>query len=164
MNRNQKIALGCGGAGCLGLIVVCVAGVLVYAFMGRSSGSSARNNNYNYNSNRASRDATSNVNDNSDSNENAKTATNSPSSESSSFSSDEKHRLFQAAGMVGDSATVTKVLKKIGLMSEDGTPTSEYSSFIKDHFSWALRNTEFIQSVNSKEKAQAYLDEHLGDS
>ena len=25
MNRNQKIALGCGGAGCLGLIVVVIA-------------------------------------------------------------------------------------------------------------------------------------------
>ena len=32
MNRNQKIALGCGGAGCLGLIVVAVAAGLVYYY------------------------------------------------------------------------------------------------------------------------------------
>jgi hypothetical protein len=32
MTRNQKIALGCGGAGCLGLIVVAIAGVLIYYF------------------------------------------------------------------------------------------------------------------------------------
>ena len=36
MTRNQKIALGCGGAGCLGLIVVLIAGVLIYFFAYRS--------------------------------------------------------------------------------------------------------------------------------
>ena len=160
MNRNQKIALGCGGAGCLGLIVVAVAGVLMYAFIGRSSSSNAnRSYNFNVNSNRTARDSNTNADDN----ENAKAATDSPGNGTSSFSNEEKHRLFQAAGMVGDTAVVTKVLKRIGLMSEDGTPSSDYASFMKDHFAWALRNSEFIQSVNTKEKAQAYLDEHLDD-
>ena len=36
MTRNQKIALGCGGAGCLGLIVVVVAGCLIWVFYNRS--------------------------------------------------------------------------------------------------------------------------------
>jgi len=37
MTRNGKIALGCGGAGCLGLIVVAIAGCLFYFYAYRQS-------------------------------------------------------------------------------------------------------------------------------
>ena len=51
MNRNQKIALGCGGAGCLGLIVVAIAGCVIYfVYYGQSRRYSA-NRNYNFNIN-----------------------------------------------------------------------------------------------------------------
>ncbi len=55
MNRNQKIALGCGGAGCLGLIVVVIAGWVIYFFLSAI----VPTRNYNIYTNR-----NSNINDN----------------------------------------------------------------------------------------------------
>jgi hypothetical protein len=149
MNRNQKIALGCGGAGCLGLIVVAVAGILFYSFMARSS---ATNRNYNFNPN-------SNSNANRSTNRNSNM--NSAPSSSSSMSDDDKHKLFQAAGMTKDSALIQRALQKIGFMDANGTPTAGYEQFVKDHFAWALKNTQFVMSVNTEEKARAYVNEHL---
>ncbi len=58
MNRNQKIALGCGGAGCLGLIllVIVVRSAYRHAALSRRRAFTVRhdrnyNYNYNYNSN-----------------------------------------------------------------------------------------------------------------
>jgi len=79
------------------------------------------------------------------------------------MTNDEKHKLYQAAGVTGDAELVRRVSIKIGLMNEDYTPSPEFESFIKEHFSWAVNNTEFIQSVNSKEKAIAYINEHIDD-
>jgi hypothetical protein len=147
MNRNQKIALGCGGAGCLGLIVLVIAGALFWYFA-RSS-STNRNRNYNFNIN-------SNTNRNSNSNLNSNSSTS-----SSSISSDDKHRLFQAAGMTKDSALIKRVLQKLGFMNESGVTSSDYEAFVKEHFTWALKNTQFVMSVNTEEKARAYVNEHL---
>ena len=67
MNRNQKIALGCGGAGCLGLIVVVIAGCVFYfLYYNQNRRYSASNYNFNINSN-----SNSNSNDNSDFNSNS---------------------------------------------------------------------------------------------
>ncbi len=157
MNRNQKIALGCGGAGCLGLIVVVIAG-LVFYFVLNNQGRrySASNYNFNINSN-----SNSNSNDNSDFNSNANANSNSSSSSDSSLSSDDKHKLYQAAGMTGDTELVRRVSVKIGLMNDDFSEGANYQAFIREHFSWAIRNTDFIQSVNTPEKARAYVNEHL---
>jgi hypothetical protein len=157
MNRNQKIALGCGGAGCLGLVVVAIAGlVFYYVYYNQSRRYSASNRNYNFNINTNSN---SNSNDNFNSNANANS--NSSSSSSSSMSDDDKHKLYQAAGMTGDAELVRRVSVKIGLMNDDFTEGANYQEFVKDHFSWAIRNTDFIQSVNTPEKARAYVNEHL---
>ena len=156
MTRNQKIALGCGGAGCFGLIVLAIVGVLSWTYLGRLATTNG-NGNYNFNLN-----TNTNSNRSSDSNAAPDSDTNSSSSSSSSsHSEDEKHRLFQAAGMIQDSALFQNVMKKIGLFNEDNLPTPAYETFVKEHFTWALKNTQFILSVNTKEKAQAYLDEHL---
>ena len=161
MNRNQKIALGCGGAGCLGLIVVAIAGGLIYYFMNRSPVRRSYNYNYNVSTNR-----NSNSNDNSDfptninANSNSSNS-NSSSSSASSISDDDKHKLYQAAGMTGDAELIRRVSIKIGLMDEDYTPGENYQSFISDHVNWALRNTDFINSVNTAEKARAYINEHM---
>jgi len=158
MTRNQKIALGCGGAGCLGLIVVVVVGVGIYLFLQRENSYKTRNYNDNYNFN-----VRSNSNSSSDSNSNSNSNRNENSSTSSGFTEDEKHKLYQAAGVTGDAELVRRVSIKIGLMNEDYTPSPEFESFIKAHFSWAMNNTEFIQSVNDKEKALAYVNEHIDD-
>jgi hypothetical protein len=159
MNRNQKIALGCGGAGCLGLIVVAIAGGLIYYF----TRSAATNRNFNFN---VSTNRNSNSNDNSDftTNRNANdNSSNSSSTSASSLSDDDKHKLYQAAGMTGDAELIRRVSIKIGLMGEDYTPGDNYQTFIYEHIDWAQRNTDFINSVNTAEKARAYINENLPD-
>jgi predicted metalloprotease len=158
MNRNQKIAIGCGVAGCLGLILivilVVVLGVLGYVAI---PGMSNSNRNYNFNANGNSN---SNSNTNTDSNSNSNTNSDSDSSSSSSMTEDDKHKLFQAAGVTKDSDLIVRVLRKIGFPNGTG---DEYSQFIKAHFGWAMKNLEFIQSVNTPEKARAFVDQHFDD-
>src|SRR5215216_1555869 len=138
MNRNQKIALGCGGAGCLGLIVVVIAGCVFYfVYYNQSRRYSASNYNFNINTN-----SNSNSNDNSDFNSNANASSNSSSSSDSSLSNDDKHKLYQAAGMTGDAELVRRVSVKIGLMNDDFTPGDDYQKFLEQHVSWAIRNTD----------------------
>jgi hypothetical protein len=144
MTRNQKIALGCGGAGCLGLIVIVIALIVLsaagyVALPGTSS-------NYNYNSNY-------NSNSNLNSNRNS-------SPTPAAMSEDAKHKLYQAAGMTKDNVLMARVLRKVGLGEGTG---SDHQAFIKAHFAWAMKNLEFIQSVNTPEKARAYVDEHIDD-
>jgi hypothetical protein len=153
MDRNQKIAIGCGGAGCLGLIaivVVCVVLVMT-GYIKMPGGSSNRNENFNANRNSNSN---SNVNENSNSNS-------SPSS--SSISDDDKHKLFQAAGMTRDNDLIQKVLRKLGFLTATNTVSDDYAPFVKGHMEWATKNYRFVQSVNTVEKARAYVDEHIND-
>jgi len=151
MTKNQKIALGCGGAGCLGLIVLVVIGLVVYFVYRRpSSFSSNRSSNYNFNSNRSSDSNTSEKNSNS-------------STSSTSISDDDKHKLFQAVSMTKDTELMHRVWKKLGLMGDDNTPNDAYAEFVKDHVVWLFKNTDFIQSVNTEEKAREYVDAHIDD-
>ena len=157
MNRNQKIALGCGGASCLGIIAVLIVAVLLgvagyLTIPGVSSYNSNRNSNYNLNTNR-----NSNINSNSDSNSNSNT-----SSSSSTMSDDDKHKLLQAAGMANDSEMMPKVLRKLGFISDTGV-SDDYAQFIKDHASWAQRNIAFINSMRNSEKAREYVNAHIND-
>ena len=161
MNKNQKIALGCGGAGCFGLIVVAIAGGLIYYFMNRAAHNYNRNYNFNVSTNR-----NSNSNDNSDftnRNDNASNSSNSSSSSSdSSMSDDDKHKLYQAASMTGEGELLRRVCVKLGLTNDDFTPAGDnYEKFVAEHVGWVMRNTNFIQSINSPEKARAYVNEHF---
>ena len=95
MTKNQKIALGCGGAGCLGLIVVAVVGLVVWLVL--LPARTKREFNYNFSTN-----GNSNLNSNSTPNVNAASNANNDNSSSSEMSDDDKHRLYQAASMTGD--------------------------------------------------------------
>ena len=156
MTRNQKIALGCGGAGCLGLIVVVIAAALIYFF---AYPRSSRDFNYNVTTNR-----NSNSNDNSDltSNDNSNSSSTSTST-ASSMSDDDKHKLYQAAYMTGDQELIRRVNIKLGLMDDDYTPGENYEEFVTDHVTWVFRNTDFIQSINTAEKARAYVNQNFPD-
>jgi hypothetical protein len=77
------------------------------------------------------------------------------------MSDDDKHRLYQAASMTGDPEMLRRVSVKLGLMNADFTTSNRYLSFVRDHVSWALRNGEFISSLDTKEKAAAYVNEHF---
>jgi hypothetical protein len=149
MNRNQKIALGCGGAGCLGLIVVLIAAGLLYFFSFRGS--------YSTNS-RANSNVTTIRNENSSS-----PSSSSSSSSVATMSEDDKHKLYQAAMMTGDTELGNRVSIKLGLLNEDNTPTDYYEQFITGHVDWAPRNLKFIQSIGTPDKARAYVDENLAD-
>jgi len=155
MTKNQKIAAGCGGLGCLGLIVAAIALGVGYYFYYRTP---ARSNNYNFNSNSNSNH---NTNSNQNANESANTSSANSSGDSSSYSDDEKHRLFQAASMTGDPDVVQKTVKKLGLFTSSGIPKEEYAQFVKDHITWGASNSAFIASLDSPEKARAYVDAHL---
>ena len=173
MNRNQKIALGCGGAGCLGLIVVTIVGCVLYFLV--YSPPRSRNYNINVSTNRNSNsndntDFSSNANSNSNSNYNTNdndNATNSNSSNSSSttstssLSDDDKHKLYQAAMQTGDQELIRRVSVKLGLMEEDYTPGANYQAFISEHVDWVLKNTEFLGTISTPEKARAYVNEHF---
>jgi hypothetical protein len=156
MNRNQKIALGCGGAGCLGLIAVTIVGCVIYFVYYAQSQRYTANRNYNFNINTNSN---SNSNDNSDLNSN--TNDNSSATDTSSMSEDDKHKLYQAASMTGDGELLRRVTVKIGLMDEDFTPGPNYQTFVAEHVSWAIRNTDFIQSMDTPEKARNYVNENF---
>src|SRR5690349_14703903 len=168
MTKNQKIALGCGGAGCLGLIAVAIAGAAFYFLLysrppvrrvGRDYNVNVNLNDNSYNANDNSTpnvNASSNTSSNSNSNSNS-----SSSSSASSMSDDDKHKLFQAASMTGDGELVRRVLVKIGLMNEDFTPGDNYSRFMGEHITWGARNYDFIQTINTPEKARAYVNAHF---
>ena len=163
MTKNQKIALGCGGAGCLGLIVVAIAGGLIYYLVSRApvrridsnyNVSTNRNTNLNDNS-----DFTTNKNDND--NTNSSDSSSSSSTSSSSMSDDDKHKLYQAAAMTGEGEVVRRVSVKLGLVDDDFTPRADYQAFVAEHVNWVMRNTDFIQSINSPAKARAYVNDHF---
>ena len=163
MNRNQKIALGCGGAGCLGLIVVVIAGVLIYffAYNTRTFSTNRDDDNFNVTTNRNSN---SNLNDNSDTNDNDNSSSSNSSSSSTSaasMSDDDKHKVYQAAMMTGDPELLRRVSVKLGLMDDDYTPGADYNSFVAAHVTWAIRNGEFIQSLDTPAKARAYVDQNI---
>ena len=160
MNRNQKIALGCGGAGCLGLIVVAIAGGLIYFFAIRPAAYRAASRDYNFNVNL--NDNSSNSNSNIDSNSNFNSNANSDSSTSaSSLSDDDKHKLFHAATMTGESEVITRVNVKLGLWTEDGVPKDNYQQFATEHAIWVFQNMDWVRTINSTEKAKAYVEENL---
>jgi hypothetical protein len=153
MTKNGKIALGCGGAGCLGLIVVAVAGLLIY-FMWKPN-TAYRNYNYNVSNRNSNSGTLSNSNTNSNKN------SNSSSNSTSSMSDDDKHKLYQAALTTGDTELLRRVSVKLGLMDEDFTPGDTYAEFVKDHAIWVFSNGDFLRSLDSKEKAVAYVNEHM---
>jgi hypothetical protein len=76
------------------------------------------------------------------------------------MSDDAKHRLFQAVGATKDDQLLMKVLAKIGFPNASG---EGYDKFMEDHPSWALKNFEFMDTVDTPEKGRAYVEAHLDD-
>ena len=158
MNRNQKIALGCGGAGCLGLLLVVIVGCVFY-FVFYNQPPVRRTANVNINLNR-----NSNFNDNSEvpANINANSnSSNSSSTDVSSMSDDDKHKLYYAAGLTGEAEVVRRVSVKLDLVDDDFTPRANYEKFVREHIGWVMRNADFVREINTPEKARAYVNEHF---
>lgn len=79
------------------------------------------------------------------------------STSTGSYSEDEKHRLFQAVGITRDNALIIEVAQKIGISDSSGNPNSEFQSFVKEHFNWAMKNTAWVQEYRDPAKARAYV-------
>ncbi len=77
------------------------------------------------------------------------------------MSEDDKHKLFQAVGRTGDNALIVEAAQKIGLSDSSGQPTPEFQPFVKAHFDWAMKNTEFVKEMMDVEKAKAYVKSHM---
>ncbi len=152
MNKNQKIALGCGGAGCLGLLVVIAAGAILYFYFERLP--TVRN---------ANRNSNLNINTNRGSNSNTSSDPSDESSSSSSMSDDDKHKLFHAGGAANDIALMQRVNTKLGLLTDDGSPSEDYAGFVRNHISWLLTNSDFTRTLDTPEKARAFVEAHLDD-
>lgn len=83
------------------------------------------------------------------------------------FTDDQKHRLYSAALAASDSPMDTKaftdVCRTIGIFDSAGKPNDQYIAFVSRHLDWASRSEteEFRREIDSKTKAQAYIDTHL---
>jgi len=160
MTRNQKIALGCGGAGCLGLIVVAVACVLIFYFGWRRAGETDWYTNINSNSNRTV-NLNSNDNTNDDSTNSSSPSNSSSSSSSGEYSEDERHKLFHASSITGDFELQRRVWTKIGILDDDYSQGDKFREFGVDHGSWILQNYRWVADMDTPEKGRAYVNEHL---
>ena len=161
MTRNQKIALGCGGAGCLGLIVAGIAGVLIYYFAYRVAPDRDFNFNTPTNRNSNSNDSSDLTTNSDDDDIDNSSNTSSSSSSVSSMSNDDKHKLYHAALVTGDEALLRRVSVKLGLMDDDYTPGQEMAQFLASHAVWTFNNRAFIQTIDTAEKARTYVDENF---
>lgn len=157
MTRNQKIALGCGGGGCLGLIVLAIAGGLIYFYAMRSTRDRYYAN-YNFNSNR---NINLNSNRNSNSNDDSTNSSSNSNSSSSSLSDDDKHKLYQAAAVTADFELQRRVWVKIGILDEDFSQGDKFTAFAAEHVAWAIRNYQWVGTMDSADKGRAYINEHL---
>ena len=77
------------------------------------------------------------------------------------MSEDDKHKLFQAVGITQDTALILKAMQSMGLADSSGNPTPAMDPFVKAHYEWAAKNTDFIKEHLSKEKAQEYVKAHM---
>ena len=91
---------------------------------------------------------------------NANSATTTGGGASTAMSEDDKHKLFQAAGMTRDQATILEVSRKVGLINESNMPSGNYQDFVKAHMDWAAKNAAFVREVSTPEKAKEYVAKH----
>jgi hypothetical protein len=77
------------------------------------------------------------------------------------MSDDDKHKLYYAANLTGDTELINRVNVKLGILNEDFTPGENYQQFIGDHYRWIVQNLAFTRTINSPEKARAYVNEHF---
>ena len=79
------------------------------------------------------------------------------------MSDDDKHKLYHAATVTGDGELIRRVNVALGLLNDDFTPGDKMQDFLIDHAAWMFRSSDFIQEINSAEKARAYVNENFPD-
>ena len=74
---------------------------------------------------------------------------------------DDKHNFF-GREFGDDTEMMSRVIRKLGFVTDAGV-SPNYAQFLQEHAEWAHRNQDFINSVNTPEKALAYLNAHIDD-
>ncbi|PYS82930.1 MAG: hypothetical protein DMF67_10940 [Acidobacteria bacterium] len=134
-------------------------GVFSYARMKAPSQTSSS---YSYNSNTYSSNSnTYSANGNTYSANSNSSRTPPTGAQSGSMSEDDKYRLFYAAAKTGDQKLMMQTSQKIGIIDQNGMPTSSYRDFIKNSITWAFKDTEFTRTINTPDKAREYVMSHL---
>ena len=136
------------------LAALLTVGVFSYA---RMKAPSETYTTYTYNSNTDS----SNTNTRSPNANTYSSNSNSSRSSSSAMSEDDRYRLFFAASKTGDQKLILQAYQRIGLFDQNGRPTPGYQEFIRNSVAWAFKDTDFIQSISTPEKAREYVMAHL---
>ncbi|HEX8921850.1 MAG TPA: hypothetical protein VF766_10260, partial [Pyrinomonadaceae bacterium] len=75
----------------------------------------------------------------------------------STYTDDERHKLFQAVGITQDTDLIIEVAKKLGIIGSNSSPTLAFKPFVEAHYVWAEKNKAWIQEHLSKEKAREYV-------
>jgi hypothetical protein len=74
-----------------------------------------------------------------------------------SYTEDEKHKLFQTVGITKDNGLIIDVAQRIGIVDSRGQPKSNFQTFVQEHYSWALKNADFIRQYLDPAKAREYV-------
>jgi hypothetical protein len=77
------------------------------------------------------------------------------------MSDDDKHKLFQAAGVTQDAPTIMQVTKALGLTDSSGQMTPAFQQFTKDHMEWGKKNMAWAQEYSDPNKAKEYVKSHM---
>ena len=86
---------------------------------------------------------------------------------SSRLTTDEKHRLYSAALAASESPldtdTFKDVCRRIEIFDRTGKPNENYIAFVSEHLKWSMKSEtdQFRQQIDSREKALAYVRDHL---
>jgi hypothetical protein len=76
------------------------------------------------------------------------------------MSEDDKHKLFQAAGITQDTDLIKEVITKLGL-GDVTAPNENGQKFVKEHMDWAMKNAAWVQEYSDKNKAREYVKSHM---
>jgi hypothetical protein len=77
------------------------------------------------------------------------------------LSSDDKHKLYQAAMNTRDVKLLQQVMQAIGFADANGSPTPAFDPFFKEHKDWASKNFDFVKEHFAPDKAKEYVNDHL---
>jgi hypothetical protein len=85
----------------------------------------------------------------------------------SRLTEDEKHRLYAAVLASSDSPLDARnfrlTCQRIGIFDAAGQPNDRYMAFVSEHVDWSshAQTEEFRQQINTREKANTYVEQHL---
>ena len=72
-----------------------------------------------------------------------------------------EHELFQAASVTTDATLMTQVMRRLGIVTRDGTPNEKMEAFMNAHVAWSQANVAWIREhAMDPAKARAFLAAH----